>query len=160
MNWIIANFAAWFINIRKNISSTGAGVTGVSSETGFDILPDIDIKTTNIIIISFLLIYILKFWYKKSHEKQEKNKNTKIKELIQHCIFSNLIFFNFGYQVHEKAFLNISILTGKNYQNKKVGFVGFCGFCGFLWVWWVFVGLVGSCGFVIIWIYENKINLL
>jgi len=99
------------INIRKNISSTGAGVTGVSSETGFDILPDIDIKTTNIIIISFLLIYILKFWYKKSHEKQEKNKNTKIKELIQHCIFSNLIFFNFGYQVHEKAFLNIALLA-------------------------------------------------
>ena len=62
-------------------------------------------------IVSFILIYFLKYFYEKNKNKMMKIKNKKIKEFIKHCIFSNLIFFNFGYQVHEKAFLNISILT-------------------------------------------------
>ena len=99
-------------NYKRNTSSTGAGSKGVSQQTGFDILPDIDIKTTNIIIITLILIYYLKYMYSKIQEKNKlKYKTKKIKEFIQHCIFSNLFFINFGYQVHEKAFLNISILT-------------------------------------------------
>ena len=98
---------------KRNTSSLGASEDGVSQVTGFDILPDIDMKTTNVIIISFILIYYLKYFFMKVKNKksQMKIKNGKIKEFIKHCIFSNLIFFNFGYQVHEKAFLNISILT-------------------------------------------------
>ena len=100
-------------NYRRNTSSKGAGSQGVSKETGFDILPDINMKTTNIIIITFIVIYYMKYLYTKTNEKKGKIKlkTKKIKEFIQHCIFSNLIFFNFGYQVHEKAFLNISILA-------------------------------------------------
>ena len=95
-------------NAKKNISSLGASEIGVSKETGFDILPDIDMKATNIIIISLILMYYLKYFYEK---KKRNIKKRKIKEFIRHCIFSNLIFFNFGYQVHEKAFLNISPLA-------------------------------------------------
>jgi alpha-1,3-glucosyltransferase len=101
------------IEEKRNTSSLGASEDGVSQVTGFDILPDIDMKTTNVIIISFILIYYLKYFYMKvkNTKSKMKIKNSKIKEFIKHCIFSNLIFFNYGYQVHEKAFLNISILT-------------------------------------------------
>ena len=110
---IICNFFLKFKtnkndNNKRNISSLGASEIGVSKETGFDILPDINMKTTNIIIITLIFIYYLKYFY----EKNKRNiKKRKIREFIKHCIFSNLIFFNFGYQVHEKAFLNISILA-------------------------------------------------
>ena len=100
------------MNVKKNISSLGSSESGVSKETGFDVLPNIDMKMTNLIIIIFIIIYYIKyfcFWSTKT--KKEKIKNKKIKEFIKHSICFNLIFFNFGYQVHEKAFLNISILT-------------------------------------------------
>ena len=98
---------------KKNTSSLGATENGVSQVTGFDIMPDIDMKITNIIIISFILIYYLKYFYSaiKNKKREMKIKNREIKQFIKHCIYSNLIFFNFGYQVHEKAFLNISILA-------------------------------------------------
>ena len=99
------------INEKRNTSSLGASENGVSKETGFDIIPDIDMKITNIIIVTFILIYFLKYFFGNNKEKKLKIKNRKILEFLKHCIFSNLIFFNFGYQVHEKAFLNISILT-------------------------------------------------
>ena len=112
----ICNFFLQFKNNlnnigKKNISSLGASDNGVSQETGFDILPDIDMKKTNIIIVTFILIYYMKYFYQNKNIKKSKIKNMKIKEFIKHCIISNFIFFNFGYQVHEKAFLNISILT-------------------------------------------------
>ena len=113
---IISNFFLKFkenknIYDKKNISSLGASENGVSQETGFDILPDININKTNLIIITFIFIYYIKYFYEKYKTKKVKNKNGKIKEFLKICVFSNLIFFNFGYQVHEKAFLNISILT-------------------------------------------------
>ena len=113
---IISNFFIQFkesknIYNRKNISALGASENGVSKETGFDILPDINMKKTNIIIMIFIFIYYMKYYYENYKTKIVKCKNGKIKEFLKNCIFSNLIFFNFGYQVHEKAFLNISILT-------------------------------------------------
>ena len=96
---------------KKNTSSLGASESGVSQVTGFDVMPDINMKITNLIIISFIIIYYLKYFFEKYRNKKTNIKNNKINEFIKHCIFSNLIFFNFGYQVHEKAFLNISILT-------------------------------------------------
>ena len=96
---------------KRNTSSIGASENGVSKETGFDIMPDINMKITNIIIVTFIIIYYIKYFYQRSHNKERKIKNRKIMEFIKHCIFSNLIFFNFGYQVHEKAFLNISLLA-------------------------------------------------
>ena len=109
----LLKFKEYNYNYKRNTSATGAGNKGVSQETGFDILPDINMKKTNIIIITFIVIYYMKYFYKKYNEKKGANKmkTKKIKEFLQHCIFSNLIFFNFGYQVHEKAFLNISLLT-------------------------------------------------
>ena len=104
---------------KRNTSSTGAGENGVSKQTGFDILPDINMKITNIIVFTFIVIYFMQYYRKKSKEKIiaiKINKNAiRIKEFIQHCIYSNFIFFNFGYQVHEKAFLNISILALLDY---------------------------------------------
>ena len=108
----ICNFLLKYKKYNKNSSSIEDDDMDDLNETEFDFLPEIDIKTTNIIIISFFLIYFLIFWYKKSSKKKEKNKikNHKIKELMQHCIFSNLIIFNFGCQINEKDFLNISLL--------------------------------------------------
>ena len=108
------NFKEYNYNYQRNTSSKGAGENGVSNQTGlFDILPDIDMRITNILIITFFVIYYMRYMYNKIKEKKQqyKLKNKKIKEFIEHCIYSNLIFFNFGYQVHEKAFLNISLLT-------------------------------------------------
>jgi len=116
-------------NYKRNTSSIGASENGVSKETGFDIMPDINIKITNIIIVTFIIIYYIKYFYQRSHNKIIKMKNRKIMEFIKHCIYSNLIFFNFGYQVHEKALLNISLLaliyyillkdSEEEYLNKK-----------------------------------------
>ena len=70
-------------NYKRNTSSKGAGNKGVSQETGFDILPDINMKTTNIISNE-----------KKIKIKIKANKiKIKIKEFLQLCIISCLIFF-------------------------------------------------------------------
>ena len=88
---------------KKNISALG-----VTQVTGFDYLNDITPKTTNIIIVAFLLIFFTKSLFSKVTDDK---KVTQIKILLKYCIVTNLIFFNFGYQVHEKAFVIISLMT-------------------------------------------------
>ena len=92
-------------NDKKNKSALGAQKDGVSQISGFDVLPDITIKMTNMIIVTLVIIYFVK------NISTTNKKENKIKNFIRYSIISNLIFFNFGYQVHEKAFIIISILT-------------------------------------------------
>ena len=96
--------------IKKNISAKGAtSINGVTEETGFDILPNITSDNSNIIVISFIIIYISK---KILFERRKCDSNIKrCKIILKYCIISNLIFFNFGYQVHEKAFIIISLMS-------------------------------------------------
>ena len=95
---------------KRNISALGAtSPNGVTQETGFDILPDITSNFSNLIVISLIFVYISKtiFFEKNNIDKKEN----KLKLFLKYCIMSNLIFFNFGYQVHEKAFIIISLMT-------------------------------------------------
>ena len=91
------------INIKKNTSTLGK-----TQETNFDVLPDISSKISNIIVLSNLLIYFVKNIFK---DNKKNDKLSKGKILIKYCLMSNLIFFNFGYHVHEKAFIIISLLS-------------------------------------------------
>ena len=95
---------------KKNISSLGAtSINGVTKETGFDILPNITSDISNLIVLSFIIIYISK---KILFENRKCDNNIKrCKLILKYCIMSNLIFFNFGYQVHEKAFIIISLMS-------------------------------------------------
>ena len=95
---------------KRNISALGAtSPNGVTQETGFDILPDITSNFSNLIVISLIFVYISKtiFFEKNNVDKKEN----KLKLILKYCIMSNLIFFNFGYQVHEKAFIIISLMS-------------------------------------------------
>jgi hypothetical protein len=81
---------------------------GKTQETNFDVLPDISSILSNMNVISNLLIYFIKNMFK---DNNKINKLLKGKILIKYCLLSHLIFFNFGYHVHEKAFIIISLLS-------------------------------------------------
>ena len=51
-------------NDKKNISSLGASEIDVYQKTGFVILPDINIKKTNLIIFIFIFFIILNIFMK------------------------------------------------------------------------------------------------
>jgi hypothetical protein len=93
--------------IKNNQSSLG-----LNKDINFDVLPDISTKFANILIISLTLIFILKslFW-----DKYEKDIKKQKSIFIKYLIASSIIFFNFGFQVHEKAFIKISLLYIINY---------------------------------------------
>ena len=95
---------------KKNISALGAtSINNVTKETGFDILPNITFRISNSIVISFIFIYIGK---KILFDNRKCDNNIKrCKFILKYCIMSNLIFFNFSYQVHEKAFIIISLMS-------------------------------------------------
>ena len=48
---------------------------------------------------------------KSDVKKPLEHKKVQTNSLIKYCIISNLIFYNFGFQVHEKAFMIVSLLT-------------------------------------------------
>lgn len=88
--------------IKNNQSSLG-----LNKDISFDILPDISTKFANMLIITLSLIFIFKSLIWDKYEKDiKKQKSIFIKYLIS----SSIIFFNFGFQVHEKAFIKISLL--------------------------------------------------
>lgn len=100
-------------NKRKNTSALG-----ITQVTEFDVLPNISSLVSNLCLIVLLAFYFTKDLFFNLYEKPSNNsifenkfKFFKAKKIIQYCLISNLIFFNFGYHVHEKAFLIISILT-------------------------------------------------
>ena len=119
--WAIYSFTDKVMLLLKGNSigskkNTSAG--GVTKETGFDVLPDITPMISNGIVIGCTLIFILKclIFDKRVDSKYGDTEKVfvrkqKAKSLIRYCIVANLIFYNFGWQVHEKAFIIVSLLT-------------------------------------------------
>lgn len=88
---------------QQNFSSLG-----ITQITEFNILPNIDSYIANIIVVTFSLLFVSKSLIWDMHCKLDKSKKN---QFLKYLIISSLIFFNFGYQVHEKAFIKTSILA-------------------------------------------------
>jgi len=87
----------------KNNSSQG-----LVQEVKFDVLPSIEIFHVLIIIFVLLILLILSilFIYRYKEKLQDRNN-----DFLKFLLISSLIFFNYGFHVHEKAFLTISIIS-------------------------------------------------
>ena len=116
--WALYSFGDKVLNyiINKNKGSKyNTSAKGVTQVTEFDYLPNITPNIANGILIGMILVFITKTFIIREkcqmESNEESNKKYKAKQIIKYCLFSNLIFFNFGYQVHEKAFIIISLLS-------------------------------------------------
>lgn len=67
-----------------------------------DNLPNINAFISNLIVISLLVILMNLYAFKKS---------TSLSEIFKLLFMSGFIFFNFGYHVHEKALISISLIA-------------------------------------------------
>ncbi len=87
--------------VSKNLSSLG-----LTQDVSFDILPDISSKMVIIILIGLSLLLILIALINAKNSKQD---------FLKYLNLSCFIFFNFGFQVHEKALMNNTIILTINY---------------------------------------------
>lgn len=94
--------------VSKNLNLSAIGKT---QEIKFNILPDIEPKHVNILIISLSLVLISSMFIFPNYSKISENKKSKNYLFIKYLILSSLIFYNFGFHVHEKAFIIISLLV-------------------------------------------------
>lgn len=115
----------------KNINTTATGKVQVSS---FNVLPDISLNMSNIIVCSKIVLLLSMYFYSSEESKAiPKNKITKNSdsetennttnpysiilsktkqiEFIKLLFQSGLIFYLYGYQVHEKAMIGLLIVT-------------------------------------------------
>lgn len=113
--WAIYSFLDKVLFFLKGSNGMKKNTTalGVTQETEFDVLPNITPMISNGIVIATTLIYITKslMLTKSDVKKPLEHKKVQTNSLIKYCIISNLIFYNFGFQVHEKAFMIVSLLT-------------------------------------------------
>lgn len=125
--WAIYSFIdkVLFFSMKSSsdIKSKNTSALGVTQETSFDVLPNISSASSTMLLATVLLLYLTKQFIlplRKIDPFEEKNINQmiaiikkrkqNIKKILKDCMISNLIFFNFGYQVHEKAFIIISLM--------------------------------------------------
>lgn len=125
--WAIYSFVDKVLFFITKSSSSNISINtsalGVTQETFFNVLPDISTATSTIILVTILIIFMtrrlifpleeinifeLKNVNSMTNSPQRKKQN--VSKIVKDCMISNLIFFNFGYQVHEKAFIIISLL--------------------------------------------------
>lgn len=92
--------------ISSNLNQASIGKT---QEIKFNILPDIEPKHVNILIITLSILLISSMFVYKV-VKNANNKTEKRLAFTKYLILSSFIFYNFGFHVHEKAFIIISIL--------------------------------------------------
>jgi len=103
-----------FLNLEKDYenfvsSNLNQASLGKTQEIKFNILPDIEPKHVNIIIISLSCLLISSVFLFKIVNNDENKKDERF-AFTKYLILSSFIFFNFGFHVHEKAFIIISIL--------------------------------------------------
>lgn len=93
------------------VNSTNLNLSsiGKTQEIEFNILPNIEPKYVNLLIISLSLLLIISMFLFNGDKKYE-NDIQKRKIFTKYLIISSYIFFNFGFHVHEKAFIIISLL--------------------------------------------------
>ncbi len=99
-----------FLVNSENLNLSSIGKT---QEIEFNILPNITPKLANILIIILSLLLILSLFLFNSNidiDIDIENNNKKRKIFTKYLIISSFIFFNFGFHVHEKAFIIISLL--------------------------------------------------
>ena len=92
--------------ISSNLNLASIGKT---QEIKFNILPDIQPKHVNTLIITLSIVLISSVFVFRV-VKDVNNKTEKRLAFTKYLILSSFIFFNFGFHVHEKAFIIISIL--------------------------------------------------
>lgn len=87
-------------NYNDNSTSLNKSTLGLVKEIQTDILPNINALISNIIVILLSIILMITFIYKK---------NSKF-NLFELLFISGAIFFNFGYHVHEKALISLTLI--------------------------------------------------
>ncbi len=107
--WAIYSFLdkVLFIVFGSNKSKVNLTSSGLNQDTNFDVLPNVTVKFANLLIIFLSLVFIIKAFF----EKYEKYRNKQCLIFLKYLMISSLIFFNFGFQVHEKAFIKVSLLA-------------------------------------------------
>jgi len=94
-----------FISTNNNLASLGK-----THIIKFNLLPNIEPKHVNILIVTLSLALISSVFIFKKYFNFEYDKKDKRFIFTKLLILSSFIFFNFGFHVHEKAFIIISIL--------------------------------------------------
>jgi alpha-1,3-glucosyltransferase len=97
-----------YLQTDASIKQQNSSSLGLTQITEFNILPNITSKTANIIVVFLALLLILKSLVWDKYHIELKHRNN---QFIKYLTMSSLIFFNFGYQVHEKAFIKTSLLA-------------------------------------------------
>ena len=105
------NFLAKFLSLKnyQDLISSNLNLAsiGKTQEIKFNILPNIDPMHVNILILTLSILLISAVLILENYNKKKQEKNF----LFTKCLLiSSFIFFNFGFHVHEKAFIKISIL--------------------------------------------------
>lgn len=108
------NFLKKILNLKSfeefvsgNINMASIGKT---QEVKFNVLPNIEPKHVNTLMISLSLILITSMFVFRV-VKDLNNKTERRLAFAKYLILSSFIFYNFGFHVHEKAFIIISILV-------------------------------------------------
>ena len=87
----------------KNLSSLG-----LTQITEFNVLPNINTNISNFIVVTSSFLFVLKSFLWDNYHKVSSKRND---QFFKYMIISSLVFFNFGYQVHEKAFIKTSLIA-------------------------------------------------
>jgi alpha-1,3-glucosyltransferase len=105
--WALYSFADKSLSYYYGIKiKTNQSAVGLTQDVHFDVLPEVSAKFVNTLLIALSLVFISKSLVERA-KLTPKYRNTIF---LQNLIASSLIFFNFGFHVHEKAFIKISLL--------------------------------------------------
>lgn len=92
--------------LNKTFSSLNTSASGKVQVTNFNILPNISVMESNVLVVSLSLMLII-YYILSKYPSTIKEINNKIFKIL---FLSGVIFFNFGYHVHEKAIISLSII--------------------------------------------------
>lgn len=106
--WAIYSFLDKIIFriLRGSTGSINQSSLGLTQDVSFDILPDITPKTVMFILSMLSLLLII---------RAIRTANNCKSDFLKYLNLSCFIFFNFGFQVHEKAVINNSIILTIQY---------------------------------------------
>ncbi len=104
---IIFHISSVYIYPQGSVKSKNLSSLGLTQITEFNVLPNINTNISNFIVVTSSLLFVLKSLLRDNYHTVSRKRNN---QFFKYIIISSLIFFNFGYQVHEKAFIKTSLM--------------------------------------------------